>query len=519
MAMIAILTLMEIILPWSMRVFLDNQVDQKNYAEICSGIAFFAAMLLIQVFINIQRFAALDRFGGRYIEYLTLSLESVMAQTPYNEIEKVQPQKIRNILYTDVLNVFRAIGHLIPSMIGALAVLIASLGIGFFYDLHISAFILIAVFFGLLLSWISRKILARVACQTNMKLKTHDSWCTQFVEMLPLVQTHNLLGYYQEKTKENLSDFITTAIKEDKKIYFWNGFVNGYLSLFSIVLSILLAIPAANGKISNMVFFTMLANLVLQQAQSLESLFQQCIRAYASFCHVDVLRGLPLRTGNVPLEAINSVEFANVSFSYANGVPGLKNVNCILNAGDVVQVSGSNGSGKSTFIKMITGLYCVENGQILFNGHPADSYAQNIRNQKILYVNQDEKLLNETFKNYLACVTGKKITDDECDFFLDMFGLPADGRKISENGSSLSAGQRKKLLIIKMLLCQENASVIILDEATAGLDSKATKLLYEQITKLARQGNKIILLVDHNLENASFITKHLQFTNGECIST
>ena len=75
MAMIAILTLMEIILPWSMRVFLDNQVDQKNYAEICSGIAFFAAMLLIQVFINIQRFAALDRFGGRYIEYLTLSLE------------------------------------------------------------------------------------------------------------------------------------------------------------------------------------------------------------------------------------------------------------------------------------------------------------------------------------------------------------------------------------------------------------------------------------------------------------
>lgn len=516
MGMIALLTLMETVIPWGMKVFLDEVTQQKNYGILWGGSVVFAAILLVQIFMNIQRFTALDRFGGRYIEYLTLSLESVMSQTTYSDIEKIQPQIIRNILYTDVLNVFRGIGHFIPSMIGVLAVLLASLGLGFFYDLKLSTFIFVAVIVGLLLSWISRKVLAKVAGQTNAKLKIHDAWCTQFVEMLPLIQTHDILPYYQGKTKENLTDFISTAIKEDKKIYFWNGFVSGYHVLFSIILSALLAIPAADGNISNLVFFTMLANLAMQQAQSLESLFQQCIRVYTSFCHVESLRQLPLRDGNLELETIRSVDFADVSFTYANGVRGLKNVNCHMESGDVIHISGTNGSGKSTFIKLITGLYSPESGQILLNGQPADSYVPNMRNRQILYINQDERLLNETFLSYLSCITGKTISQDECNLLLEKLGLPNDGRKISENGSSLSLGQRKKLLIIKMLLRQNDASVIILDEVTAGLDVQTTDFFYEQVEKLAKQGNKIILLVDHTLWDRPFIKQCLQFTGGKC---
>lgn len=517
MTMITILTLMEIIIPWCTRDFLDIIIAQENYEVIWGGIVFFAIILLLQTFMNILRFAALDRFGGRYIEHLTLSMESVMAQTPYSEIEKLQPQMIRNILYTDVLNVFRTVGHFIPSMIGAMTVLFASIGLGFFYDLQLSVFIFIAIIVGLLLSWTSRKVLSKVAGQTNVKLKSHDAWCTQFVEMLPLVQTHNLLGYYQEKTKENLTDFISTAIKEDEKIYFWNGIVSGYHSLFSLILSAFLAIPAANGNISNLVFFTMLANLAMQQAQSLESLFQQCVRAYTSFCHIESLRQLPLRSGDATLKSINTVDFVDVSFSYTNGVAGLKNVNCHMKSGDVIQISGSNGSGKSTFIKLITGLYSTESGQILFNGQLADNYNQTMRNQQILYINQDEKLLDETFLNYLTRVSGKRLSNEEVSQFLEIFELPIDSRKIAGNGSSLSLGQRKKLLIIKMLLRQDDASVIILDEVTAGLDAKTTNLFYDQVARLAQQSNKIILLVDHNLCNKPFITQELRFADGKCV--
>lgn len=516
MGMTALLTLTDTVIPWGMRAFLDKVIAEQDYRILWAGCAAFAVFLLIQILLNIRRFAALDRFGGQYIADLTLTVESAMTHTAYSEIEKMQPQVIRNILYTDVMNVFRGIGHFIPSMIGAVMVLLTSLVLGFFYDVWLAAYICIAISLGLLLSWASRKILAKVAGQTNGKLKIHDAWYTQFVEMLPLIQTHNVLGYYQQKTEENLSSFITTAIKEDKKIYFWTGLVSGYHSLFSIVLSALLAIPAANGKISNLVFFTMLANLAMQQAQTLESLFQQCVRIYPSFCHVESLRQLPRRRGNVELDTILTLDFENVSFAYPNGVEALHNVKCHIRSGDVVQLSGSNGSGKSTFIKLITDLYRPTQGKLRFNTQPADCFSQPTRNRQILYINQDEKLLNETFLNYLSNITDHTISQEEYRQLINQLGLPDDDREIFENGGSLSVGQRKKLLILKMLLRQNEASVIILDEVTAGLDTETTTFFYQAVKQIAKQGNKIIILVDHTLDDTALVNKHFEFIQGFC---
>lgn len=516
MGMTALLTLTDTVMPWGMRAFLDRVIEEKDYGILWGGCAIFAVFLFVQTLLNIRRFAALDRFGGAYIEHLTLELEDTMAHTAYSEIEKLQPQMIRNILYSDVFNVFRCIGHFIPSIIGAIAVLLTSLSLGFFYDFWLAVYILAAIAAGLLLSWFSREILAKVAGQTNGKMKIHDAWCTQFVEMLPLIQTHDVLGYYQEKTHENLSSFISTAIREDKKIYFWTGLVSGYHTLFSIVLSALLAIPAAEGKISNLVFFTMLANLAMQQAQSLEGLFRQCVRMFPSLHHVETLRQLPRRQGEAALQAIRDLDFENVSFTYPNGVQALKDVSCHLEAGDTVQITGENGSGKSTFIKLITDLYRADEGTLRFNGQSADDFRQADRNRQILYVNQDEKLLDETFLNYLSRITGRDIPREEYHRLLAALSLPDDDREIIGNGSSLSVGQRKKLLILKMLLRQEDASVIILDEVTAGLDAQATDCFYRHVDELAGRGNKIILLIDHTLDGRPFINKHLHFSQGAC---
>lgn len=76
-----------------------------------------------------------------------------------------------------------------------------------------------------------------------------------------------------------------TAIREDKKTYFWDDIVGGHHTLFSIVLSALLAILATQRSLSDL-FFIMLASFSMWQAQSLESLFWQCVRMYASFEHV-----------------------------------------------------------------------------------------------------------------------------------------------------------------------------------------------------------------------------------------
>lgn len=512
--LVLLMTTIDTLAPWGLRRYIEQLTKQNSYAFLLLGLALFAAYLFVKTLVNIAWYVSLDRFGGKYIESLSLSLESAMAGTYYSEIEKMQPGIIRNVLYTDVLNVFRVIGHHVPSMLGAVAVVLACIAVSFAYNAKLALFILAAAAVGFLISWCSRRILAKSAGQTNAKLKVHDSWCTQFVEMLPLIQSHNILGYFQEHTADNIKNFINTSVMEDKKTLFWSGMVTGYHSLFSVALSALLAIPAAGNSIPDLVFFTMLADLVMQQTQKAETLFQQVMKLHVSFAHVDGLGKLPQKSGSVTAEPIESVQFQSVSFSYPDKKDVLRDISCSLAKGDIVRLAGANGSGKSTFIKLITGLYPHTKGELFLNGRPISQYTKESLNTQILYINQDEKCLNETLREYLEVMTSRSIPEEQYQELLHSIKLPEDGRKIEGNGCSLSVGQRKKLFILKLMLRLEEASVIILDELMAGLDVETTQQIYAYLRQAAAKKDKIILLIDHNMEEGFGVTKTLFFEEG-----
>ena len=183
-----VLTGLNACVPWGLRRYLEKNAVQNNYGVIALGIVFFALYLILQLFVKIAWYISLDHFGGKYIESLTLSVERAMAEASYYDNEKLGPGVVRNVLYTDVFNVFRIIGHTAPAMLGSIAVILAALGIAFVYEPRMTILIFAATVLGVILSWCSRKILAKTAGRTNAKMKIHDAWCTQFVEMLPMIQ-------------------------------------------------------------------------------------------------------------------------------------------------------------------------------------------------------------------------------------------------------------------------------------------------------------------------------------------
>lgn len=519
MGLAAVLTLMDAWMPWGLRKFLEQITLTDSVSLLLGGIGLFAVYLLIRVLVHTSWYVSLDWFGGRYMESLTLSLEQAMAETTYEEIEKKKPGVVRNILYTDVLNIFRTIGFTVPSMVGALAVMVVALCVALAYGLGVTLFILAAVLLGLLLSWCSRKILAKYAGRTNAKMKVHDAFCTQFVEQLPLIQSHDVLPYFQEKTAGNLRDFISTAVQEDRRVNFWASLAVSYHSLFSIALSAILALPMAGNSMANLVFFTMIANLVMGQAQTVEQQFQLSMRYLVSFRHAEDLLALPKRGGDREAAPIHTMDFQNVAFTYPNGVNALRDVSCHLERGDVLQLKGGNGSGKSTFIKLLMGLYPPAEGQILLDGRPMEQFTRESLNRQILYVSQDEKCLNETFKRYLEVITGQSLSREAYEKLIDLVQLPGDDRVMSENGNSISVGQRKKLFILKLLLRQKEASIIILDELTAGLDAETTKLVYSLLHETAQRKDKIVLLVDHTLPEEAEINGCLTFQDMQVTRT
>lgn len=165
------LAVMNALLPWGLRIFLQQIDEQGDYRAIAAGILFFVLFFLVRIFLNMAWFVSLDCFGGKYIEDLTLKLERAMSETSYDRIEHLQPGVLRNIMYTDVLNIFRCIGHHVPSILGSIAVMMAAVFVSLGYEVKYTLFICAAVAVGLGISWCSRKILARISGKTNGMLK------------------------------------------------------------------------------------------------------------------------------------------------------------------------------------------------------------------------------------------------------------------------------------------------------------------------------------------------------------
>lgn len=219
-------------------------------------------------------------------------------------------------------------------------------------------------------------------------------------------------------------------------------------------------------------------------------------------------------------------KFENVSFKY----PGTENyalidLNLTLKAGERVAVVGLNGAGKTTFIKLLCGLYEPTNGRILLNGEDISQF-----DRKAYY-----ELFAPVFQNIEAFAFSlaenvsmremketKEVLAEEC---LRMAGLGdkldrlPQGVKtqllkiVSEDGIDLSGGEKQKLAFARALY--KNAPIVILDEPTSALDALAEYKMYQEFDKLI--GGKTAVYISHRLSSTRFCDHVAMFEGGKLI--
>ena len=183
----------------------------------------------------------------------------------------------------------------------------------------------------------------------------------------------------------------------------------------------------------------------------------------------------------------------------------LENVSFILKKGDTVCIKGLNGAGKSTFYKLLTGLYRPATGCVKLDGESLTEVRRESLNKLILYISQDEKSLNGSIKNYLREISGSEISDATIEEWQERFHFNREDETITGNGDSLSGGQRKKLFLMKLLARADSSAVIIADELAAGMDVETVPIMQELLSGYAKKRDKII-----------FVTDHQNYGNVEC---
>lgn len=218
------------------------------------------------------------------------------------------------------------------------------------------------------------------------------------------------------------------------------------------------------------------------------------------------------------------VEFRNVSFKYpGSDLWALKNVSMKFKVGNRLAIVGENGSGKTTFIKLLCRLYDPQEGQILLNGIDIRKYDYHDYMNIFSVVFQDFQLISQPLGSnvsgsmvYDEAKVQKALTDAG---FEERLGSLPDGlntqlyKDFTDNGVEISGGEAQKIAIARALY--KDAPFIILDEPTAALDPVAEAEIYEKFNDIA--GDKTAIYISHRLSSCKFCDEIVVFHKGSII--
>ena len=218
---------------------------------------------------------------------------------------------------------------------------------------------------------------------------------------------------------------------------------------------------------------------------------------------------------NIKLVNSNSfVSFENVSFTYPNGAEVLHNINFNLQKGKTYAFVGPTGGGKTTTASLISRLYDPTSGIVTLDGKDIRLYKPEERTKKIGFILQEPFLFTGTVRdnilygneNYQSYTNGKlteALTKAGLESLIERFDSGLE-TKVQTSGDGISLGQKQLIAFIRTIL--RKPELLILDEATANIDTVTEQLLEDILNKLPETSTKVIIAHRLNtIENADEI--------------
>jgi len=329
----------------------------------------------------------------------------------------------------------------------------------------------------------------------------------------------NISGIRQIKAyaaeKEELGRFNQyshTLRKANLRMMKWWALYSPSMTLLRMCGSVLVlafgGMAVMRGELSYGDFFSffLFLNLFYEPIDRLNSLNQMILSGRAAadrvFEIMDTDDEIHAKTGAMlPAEVKGHVRFENVTFSYQNQ-PTLEGVNIEALPGQTVALVGPTGAGKTTILSLLARFYETTEGRITLDEHDLSTLAKSSLRDRMAYVTQEAFLFNGTVRENLQ-LAHRQATDETMWAALEAAHAAPFVRElpqgldtnVGERGVKLSGGEKQRLSIARALL--KNAPILLLDEATASVDSETERLIQQALDHLML--NRTSFVIAHRL--------------------
>ncbi|EGQ8024876.1 ABC transporter transmembrane domain-containing protein [Vibrio vulnificus] len=508
--------------PWLIQHFIDEHITKDNYTQqtlvlLASG---YIGLLLCSALFQYLQGLQFNIVATGIIKTIRKQAFNRVIKQPLSAFDYTPTGKLVSRLTNDTESLQQFYELLIASVVKNLVMILVMLGVMLIlsWQLTLVVLVLLPVVVGFMVLF--QKLSTHAYRVMRDLLTDINGNMSESIQGMSVIQ----LMRQEKRFNQQFNQLTEQHFNAGRKVIKLNGILLRPLMdlLAGIALLTLVAIFGFSGTelIGVGVLYAFISYLgritepLIEMTQQLALLQQALVASERIFEMMDAPEQSygndqqPLKSGSIAIEQL--------SFSYDGKQQVLKQIDIDVEHQQFVALVGHTGSGKSTLASLLMGFYPVSQGKLKLDGRPIASLAKSVLRKDVAMVQQDPHILPTSVRENIAL--GREVSDDIIWQSLEQVGLAEQIKRYpqlldTQLGPNLSAGQKQLLAMARVLIAKPK--ILILDEATANIDSGTEALIQRSLNALRH--DMTLVVIAHRLSTIMEADKIVVLHHGDLV--
>ncbi|MFQ6793265.1 MAG: ABC transporter ATP-binding protein [Thomasclavelia sp.] len=496
------------IIPYFMIYRLINPLLNRQDISLSYCLLHIAVIVLCMIIhgvLYVKGLALSHESAYHTLKNIRTYLQDCIEKLPLGVIQEKGNGVLKKMFIDDIDSIELLLAHAVPEGIANASIPVIILVAMFFIDWKLALLSLCSLPFGIISMMIMYRVGMKEMANYYASAGKMNNTIIEYVQGMEVVKVFNHDAASYKRLKDDVTSYRDFTLKWYQASWPWMALYSSILpciALFTLPIGSYLVLQGYS-TLTNFILILCLSfgmGVPILKALNFMSTFPQL--NYKIEALEKLMASEPLKqNGKAFMGEDFSIKYDHVCFSYDKDEV-IHDVSLNIPQGQMVAFVGESGSGKSTLAKLLVHFYDVQSGKISIGGQNISDMSIEQLNKQISYVSQEQFLFNTTLKENIRY--GKMdATDDEilqaakqaqCNDFISRLEKGID-TTAGDGGKQLSGGERQRISLARAIL--KDAPIVVLDEATAFIDSENEDKMNQAISQIIQ--NKTVIVIAHRL--------------------